>query len=101
MTNIDLVDLLKVNGGAPAVASKPQPKPESFNEFSNDLKGSIEGDYKSLVCKAAGFKGGDMLATQLYGDKATDADKERASTMITAYCNAGTQLPAAAPPLPL
>jgi hypothetical protein len=97
MTNIDLVDLLKVNGGAPAVASKP----ESFNEFSTDLKGSIEGDYKSLVCKAAGFKGGDMLATQLYGDKATDADKERASTMITAYCNAGSQLPAAAPPLPL
>lgn len=95
MTNIDLVDLACVSGGtAPA-------KPQSFDQFSNDLKGSIEGDYKSLVCKAAGYKGGDMLATQLYGAKATDADKERAAQTITAYCNAGSQLPAAAPPLPL
>jgi hypothetical protein len=93
MTNLSTTDLATITGGAPAA----QP---SFTSFENGLKGSLEGDYKSLVCEAAGYQGGPQLATQMYGANATDADKIRASKMVTDYCNAGTQLPAAAPKAP-
>ena len=37
---------------------------------------------------------------QVYGEHATDQDRIRASQMLTQYCNAGSQLPAAAPAFP-
>jgi hypothetical protein len=93
MNNLSTVDLAIITGGAPAA----QP---SFTTFETGLKSSLDGDYKSLVCEAAGYQGGQQLATLMYGANATDNDKIRASKLITDYCNAGTQLPAAAPKFP-
>jgi hypothetical protein len=93
MNNLSTSDLVTITGGAPAT----QP---SFTTFENGLKGNLQGDYKSLVCEGAGYQGGPQLAQQMYGANATDADKIRASKMVTDYCNGGTQLPAAAPKFP-
>ncbi|MFT3691660.1 MAG: hypothetical protein QM831_00880 [Kofleriaceae bacterium] len=73
---------------------------QSYDGFAKDLKNDLRADYKSLVCKGAGLKGGTELASQVYGDKASDADKIRASEMLTKYCNGGANLPAAAPAFP-
>jgi hypothetical protein len=99
MTNLSPSDLANIIGGT-APAKPAAAAPPSFNSFESGLKGNLEGDYKSLVCEGAGYQGGQQLAQQMYGANATDNDKIRASKLITDYCNAGTQLPAAAPKFP-
>jgi hypothetical protein len=94
MTILDSSDLAAVTGGASAT------QPQTFEQFASNLKGTIQSEYKTLVCNGAGYQGADQLATQVYGKNATDSDKIRASQMLTAYCNGGSQLPAAAPKLP-
>lgn len=94
MMNISLTDLEAVSGGAGAATSG------SYDQYANGLKDTLRKDYKSFVCSGAGLKGGTTFADQVYGKSATDADKVRASEMIKSYCNAGSQLPAAAPAFP-
>jgi hypothetical protein len=95
MTNLSISELAIITGGTGAAPATP-----SFTQFTNSLKGDLQGDYKSLVCEAAGYQGGPQLAQQMYGTNATDNDKIRATKLITDYCNGGTQLPAAAPKPP-
>ncbi len=92
METLAIAQLTSITGGAG--------KTQSYDSFAKDLKDGLRDDYKSLVCKGAGLKGGTELAGQVYGDKASDADKIRASEMLTKYCNGGANLPAAAPAFP-
>jgi hypothetical protein len=94
MMNISLTDLEAVSGGAGSGSAG------SYDQYANGLKDTLRKDYKSFVCSGAGLKGGTTFADQVYGKNATDGDKVRASEMIKSYCNAGTQLPAAAPAFP-
>jgi hypothetical protein len=99
MTNLSTLDLTTITGGAPTAKPAAAPAP-TFTDFENSLHSSMQNDYKSLVCQAAGYEGGPQLATQMYGANATDSDKQRATKLVTDYCNAGTQLPAQAPKFP-
>ena len=99
MNNLSTVDLAIITGGAPA-AKPAAPAQPTFTDFENSLHSTMQNDYKSLVCQAAGYQGGPLLATQMYGANATDLDKQRATKMVTDYCNAGSQLPIQAPKFP-
>lgn len=92
MQTLSLTDLEVITGGAGAA--------QTYDNFAGGLKDGLRADYKALVCKGAGLKGGTEFASQVYGKNATDGDKIRASKMITSYCNDGSQLPAAAPAFP-
>jgi len=45
-------------------------------------------------------KGAPDLATGMYGQGASDADKIRAAEVVKSYCMGGAQLPAQAPKSP-
>jgi hypothetical protein len=99
MSNLSIADLATITGGAPT-AKPAAPAAPTFSDFETSLHSSMQNDYKALVCQAAGFEGGPKLASEMYGANATDLDKQRATKMVTDYCNAGTQLPAQAPKFP-
>jgi hypothetical protein len=99
MLNLSSSELVIITGGAPT-AKPAAPAAPTFSDFENSLHSSLQNDYKSLVCEAAGYQGGPLLAQQMYGANATDSDKQRATKLVTDYCNAGTQLPIQAPKFP-
>ena len=87
---ISIDDLARVCGGAAA-----------WDAFVKDERASVAGDYKGIVCKGAGVKGGPPFATQVYGaNRTTEKDKIRAAQALTNVCMGGRRLPAAAPPTP-
>ncbi len=99
MSNLSIADLATIIGGAPT-AKPAAPAAPSFTDFETSLHSSLQNDYKSLVCEAAGYQGGPLLAQQMYGANASDSDKIRATKLVTDYCNAGSQLPQQAPKFP-
>jgi len=92
MLEISMIDLVSVNGGAQAKAPPPN--------FLDQLHNSIESDYKSFVCKAAGWKGANQLANTMFKGKESQEDIANSAAAITDVCMKSKQLPADAPKLP-
>lgn len=90
MLTISTLDLVIVTGGAGA----------SFSEYTAEQRSKIADPYRQVVCTTAGIKGAPDLATGMYGQGASDADKIRAAEVINKYCQGGAQLPAQAPKSP-
>jgi len=83
-------DLARVCGGA-----------SPWDAFVDEERASVAGDYKNIVCRGAGVKGGPPFATKVYGaNRTTEADKIRAAKTLRGVCFEGRRLPAAAPPTP-
>ena len=88
--SISAAELGRVTGGGAA-----------WDSYVKNQRAAVAPAYRSVVCAAAGVKGGSELATQVYGaDRATNADKIRAAETIKGVCLGGTRLPEAAPQSP-
>ncbi len=73
----------------------------SWDAYVKSQRGKVAPAYKQVVCTAAGVKGGDQLASGVYGaDRTTDADRIRGAESIKGVCLGGSSLPAAAPQSP-
>jgi hypothetical protein len=95
MTNFESIDditLARVNGGAAKSA---------WDSYVSSQRAAVAAPYKTVVCTAAGVKGGPEFATQVYGaDRTTTSDMIRAANTISGVCMGGSRLPEAAPPSP-
>jgi len=90
MDVISISDLALVVGGGTA-----------WDSYVNSQRAKVAPSYRSVVCTAAGVKGGPEMATQTYGaDRTTNADKIRAAETIKGVCLGGARLPEAAPQSP-
>lgn len=94
MLELSMIDLATVSGGATTKAAAPQPS------ILDQLHSSIESDYKSFICKAAGWKGANTLANTMFKGKETQDDIANSAAAITGVCMKSKQLPADAPQLP-
>jgi hypothetical protein len=87
---ISIDDLAHVCGGGVA-----------YDAFVNEQRAEIAGDYRVVVCKGAGVKGGPKFATKVYGaDRTTGKDMVRAAKTLRTVCFDGKRLPEGAPPHP-
>jgi len=89
MQTITSLDLTSVTGGA-----------QSFQDYTADKRAQVADPYRQVVCTTAGIKGGPDLASGMYGQGASDADKIRAAEVLNKYCMGGASLPAQAPRSP-
>ncbi|MBV8757449.1 MAG: hypothetical protein JO257_09250 [Deltaproteobacteria bacterium] len=72
----------------------------TFSDYTNEQRAKVADPYRQVVCTTAGVKGAPDLATGMYGQGASDADKIRAAEVVKSYCMGGAQLPAQAPKSP-
>ncbi len=90
MLTLSTIDLVYVTGGAGA----------SFQDYTSEQRAKIADPYRQVVCTTAGIKGAPDLASGMYGQGASDADKIRAAEVLNKYCLGGASLPAQAPKSP-
>jgi hypothetical protein len=91
MQTLDDLDLGRIHGGAQT----------AWDKYVAGQRTAVAPAYKSVVCTAAGVKGGPEFATQVYGAaRTTTGDKIRAAETIRGVCMGGARLPEAAPQSP-